>query len=886
MNSTARSLLAGFGGFVLAGAGAFAVGRAIGGDDSPPAVAPTAAQVEPLAVPLVIGPDDDPLAAIRSRAEQEAASREVASEIGQPASGGGLGVGTAETVPAASGDEPVEPPATAEPPDAPAPDGPAGGGGSASDTASDACADGGDGCPSGVGGYVLAALRMPPPLRGMTDWRPAEDSSYVWSPTCPAIDVPPGAAYFGTSTSRPVTITIRYRAGRWTGDGYEEEGTFTYTTPDAAAGDWNAWLADDAATEADSRMWIKHCFLIEDLAPRGDYIAFVDYADKYDPTVTTTNRPYAIDFDVYLDSGFLPGEQRRPTFLLGSGIDELLVGVSARPDHEFVAVAFEGGEAGSCDTGGDERSTLTREGAISSQEVSNNAIPEDRLADPLYPYLRDHTRSLVHRLWLQEGRDYIVCLYWLEGGTEFDRRLVEIAEEVAVSTPEAYQPQILLHGFTELFGEIDQVTVGVENCGFQAVEVGPFTRERPEHLFDEPLEVCVADQYLTLFDRGIMVDTHVHDTFDEGMWYRGGGWIRTDLECRADPCLLKLPELYRIPLPLVPAERRLCGTGFGSGCDGEIPMRPAGYAELEVRYINQLDNLRTEWSIGEAGEFDDTPPPPVGEAPRLDVDVDWELIGRPDEGVRGTVTVTADREVTFSADLRNPPECGLAEAGGASSDEFATVHTFVVEPLCLGERYGLSVVAYDRTRAVVGTIYRFGREQGTDIDIDVPPLLAYFDMTVEIDAPNAAGVTYTAIVLPVVLNTPTSFIPYRSSLAWSWTEPDRADARLAGWQMFGLDGQANACSIAEPGTLTVNAARRPALLAQDDITVSLTVLVYENREPGGPIGECARGRVGISHPLQATVSVGDLLSGITLTDETGRVVLTMRARTYRDALVD
>jgi len=58
MNSTARSLLAGFGGFVLAGAGAFAVGRAIGGDDSPPAVAPTAAgeSSPPMARPTANAP--------------------------------------------------------------------------------------------------------------------------------------------------------------------------------------------------------------------------------------------------------------------------------------------------------------------------------------------------------------------------------------------------------------------------------------------------------------------------------------------------------------------------------------------------------------------------------------------------------------------------------------------------------------------------------------------------------------------------------------------------------------------------------------------------------------------------------------------------------------
>ena len=61
--------------------------------------------------------------------------------------------------------------------------------------------------------------------------------------------------------------------------------------------------------------------------------------------------------------------------------------------------------------------------------------------------------------------------------------------------------------------------------------------------------------------------------------------------------------------------------------------------------------------------------------------------------------------------------------------------------------------------------------------------------------------------------------------------------------------------------------------------------MYENREPGGPIGDCARGPLVTTHLLQATVSVDDLLSGVTLTDGTGRVVLTLRSRTYRDALV-
>lgn len=49
------------------------------------------------------------------------------------------------------------------------------------------------------------------------------------------------------------------------------------------------------------------------------------------------------------------------------------------------------------------------------------------------------------------------------------------------------------------------------------------------------------------------------------------------------------------------------------------------------------------------------------------------------------------------------------------------MHTFVIEPLCLGYRYDLTVTAYDRTREAVGTIIEFGREWGPDTSFDVPP---------------------------------------------------------------------------------------------------------------------------------------------------------------------
>lgn len=884
MTSSTRTLFIGFGAFVASALIAFFAGQSIGSDSSPAPVAPTVGIAEQVLVPVHVAPDDDPVEVILARVEEESASRQIASELEVPLdpAATGFGVGVSEPVPEPSEEQPPVP-AEPEPPE---PTGPGGGGDPATDSFEDACADGGEGCPEGVGGYVLSAIRAIPPLQGSTAWAPGEDSPYPFAPTCPAIDVPAGAAYFGASTSRPVTITIDYRAGRWTGSGYEEQGRFTFTTPDALETGWDAWIADESAAADDPRSWIQQCFLLEGLAPRDDYTAHVTYADKDDPTVVATDLRNPIPFDVYLESGFLPSELRRPTFLLGVGIDELLIGVTARPDHRFVAVALPGAGPGSCDTGGDETTILSDPSIPSSERVSDTEIPADRLSDPEYPYFPDHTRSLVHRLWLEEGTDYVVCLYWLEGGTSFDATVVEIAEEVTVSTPEAYRPRVRYHGLTELFGSIVHGRILITGCGSYSYEVAPFTTADTSQLLDEPFVICEPDTGLTRLDRGLRIQTSVFEDFDTGRWYNGGAWIRTDLECHADPCLLKFPELYRVPLPSIPTEHRLCGTGFGGGCDGEVPTRPAGYAELELVYVHTPGNGLTEWSIGEADEFEDTPPPAEGIAPRLDVTIDYGEVTAPADGATATVTITADREITFNANVQDAPGCGLDPVTGASGDEFATVHTFTLDHLCLGYRYGLSVIAYDRTRAAEGTIYtRFG-EVGTRMDFDVPPVLLYHSITARVNAPNEDGTTYTAYVRPVRFAVPNAALPYGTTLGWSWSESDRSVARANGWQMFGLDGQANACSGETPGTLTVNAARRLGLATQDEVVLTLVVDVHENRPIGGSVvGPCAVGDLVQSHVLQATVTVADLLAGVTILDDTGRVELTIQATTWRRELV-
>jgi len=882
MNLDTRTILSAAGAFVVAAVAAFVFGQGLGAGDAPPAVVPSAAAVEPALVAIQIAPEDDAVEVIVARSEQEAASREIASEVDVPldAATGGVGVGVTETVPEPSLDPP-------EPPGAPEPPEPTGG---SSDDApalgvvEDECADGGSGCPDGVGGFVLAEIRAIPPLSGKTVWDPAEDGFYSSEPECPAVDVPAGSAYFGARTTRPVTITIRYRAGRWTGDGYEVDGVFTYTTPDAAEAEWDAWIADDEAPDDDPRSRIDNCFFIEGLPARGDYFGFVDYADKYDPSVITTNSPYRVDFDVLLEGGFVPGERRRPTFLLGNGIDELLIGVTARPDHRFVATALEGGAPGACDTGGDEGAFFA-DGLRRSSEVSDTLIPSERLDDASYPYLPDHTRSLVHRIWLQEGRDYVVCLYWMEPGTTFDRTLVSISEEVLVSTPEAYQPRILLHGFTELFGSLDRGSLHAVGCGFLDFDIAPFTTADTSQMFDEPVELCVGDDELTRLDRGIRLTSSTHLEFDDS-WYSSGRWVRTDLECDGrfpDPCRIKLDELFRLPLGSIPTERRLCGTGFGSGCDGEVPTRPAGYAELEIEYLRTPGNGLAEWSIGDVNQFEDTVPEPVGDTPLLDVGFEFELVGHPSQGAVAIVTVTSDREVTLEADLQGIPGCGLDSPNDASGSEFATVHVFELRPLCLGSEYQLSVVAYDRTRGAVGTVVdRFGDHVGTSVDLVVPPVLVYLEMTATASAPTDEP--HTIYVRPVTVSVPSIVPPYSARVGWAWPVDDRAVALTNGWRMFGVDGQANACAVGASELLTVNAERRPVLMPQDRITLSVAVDVYENYPVGGIYGECAVAGIAVAHVMQVTVTLPELLAGVEVTSDDGATFF-IRATHWRRTLI-
>jgi hypothetical protein len=883
MSPSARTWIAAAAGFVVTGALAFLGGRAVHQPEQPPAELPPLEATRQVVVPIPVDPDSDFAALAIELSAQEIDSREIASDLevtldpGEPGEQGSAPVGGSRPAAHPETGEPGEP-VLVDPADWPPSDTPP-----ASDAALDECADGGEGCPEGVGGTILLAIREIPPLAGIASFNPPEtrSSPYGWSPECPPMGVPGGSAYFGFATSRPAVIEFRYRAYPWSRGAYLAEGELEFVTPDDAEGPWNDWIADEAAPSDDPRSWITHCILIPDLPPASDYVTFVTYRDKYDGSVTAFNWQRPVPFEVADSRGFVPGEQRRPTFLLGFGIDDLRVGVTRTPEQRVEAVALPRGEPGDCNTGGDEGSIILGDG-IRGRVMSETEIPREELTDPTYPFFPDHSVSTVLRVGLQEGTDYLLCLYWLGPGTSFDAAVVEIAEEVAVSTPEAYRPRFRFHGVTELFGEIDAVRVGIWPCGVTEFSLGPI-RLGESQMFPEPVTMCTAEEDLTRLDRGIEIGAHIHDSFED-RWVSGGRFVRTNLECDG-PCRLRLPEMALVPLPEVPTERRLCGSGFGGGCDGEVPMRSAGFAVIEIQYIDVPGNGLARWSIGEAAEFEDTPTQPEGETPRLDPQVSYELISHPISGAAADITVVADRPVTLSASIIEGPDCGLGAPSEYSSETLATTHTFRIAPLCLGNAYELEVVAFDGAGAQGTVVMRALGELGPIRPMVVPPLWTFLDITVTIPSPDADHL-HTVYVRPVSVAVPTVVPPYGTRLGWSWPLEDRAVAERNGWQMFGLGGQANACGQPDARPLTVNGSNLSwgALLPQDQITLRLEIDVHQNRPESSVSTECAVADLEVAHVLQATLTLAQLFEGITITSE-GGAVFDISARSYRRELV-
>ncbi len=902
--------------FIAAAALAFWVGSAIAGDDpAPPAALPAFEEPIPVIVPIPF--EGDPVIAAATLAEQVSASRAIASEIGvtlEPANPSGIKVqtitGTGDagiptetstddettdttSVPAADSDGSPAPPPAGTPP--------------AEERVIDSCIEGGEGCPEGISGTILAIHALPP-LSGVPEFRPAAPGSgYSYrAPECPPQELEEGAAYFGVSTTRPAIIAMEYRSDDWAyGRGYTVPWTtFETTTPDGAEVAWNEWWADESATETDRRAWIQHCFTLEDLPAGARYIARFTYTDKYDPSIVTTGFA-RVRFSVPGRGALLPGAQRRPTTVLPLGLDQLFVGMTREPDQDIAVAAREGTDPAMCNVAGDTRSIYSGAGTVRAVVTSDDPIDRDVLDDPAYPYFVRHSQSVVTRLDLQEGTNYVVCVYWLAEGPAFDPRVVEIAESIPVSTPEAYRPTIVLHGLTNLIGDVGLVQVRIPGCGthdFNLAEPSATVRGRPlSHdragilqTTAPAIEMCTLTHGLTEIDRrGIRVDTLVVVT-GATTSESSGAYIRTDLECRTATCLIRFPEMALVALPRIPVDESDCGSGFGVGClsDG---MRTAGDVIIEIQFDATAGTGISSWDIGGAAEFDDTPPP-LAENPQIAFEKAIDLIERhPRNGAQATITVLADRPVTLSVSLADTSDtCSLGNPDGYDSTTLSATHSFTLGPLCLGLVYQFAVSATDESGRSATIVGESSLVPEGLVELSVPLVAVTTELTATITVPTNDRL-HTVTVRPVRARTDDARIggTFVRSLYWTWPESDRTAARIAGWELFGVDGEATACGSAGARPLEVfgrravggGISRSNLYVNQDGTEITVLVDIYQNQLIRRAVfGECVPGDLIEGVELTAAVSVDDLLAGVTLSSESGSVVFTITATGFRSEL--
>jgi hypothetical protein len=756
----------------------------------------------------------------------------------------------------------------------------------AADRAVDGCAAGEPpaDCPDGVAGTILA-IRSLPPLAAILKpdpFAPGTAPFNFW-PECPVVEPSLGRVSVGAATNRPSDVTITW----WAYSPYRSrpvDGLATASVSSGAAQEaaWTAWAGDESAGYDDPRYWIDHCFVLEGLDP-GTYAIETAVVDRLASGDLYRTHPVQF-FTVPDEHGEVPVQRRRPTVLVPYGLERVFVGVTRQPEHRVVVRAFEYTRGASCDTGGDPASVVRpAPGVIDGVLTAESEIPRERLTAPEYPYLPTHSRDTAFVLDLEVGTDYLVCLYWVVG----EGLAIDLVEGIRVTTPDAYRPIVRLEGLTELFvrGTPVSIRVNAPGCGGATVDLASVavTDGRTEGL---RIPLCAFPSGVSTVDarHGFAVTSSL--TFD-GRPYERRVFVRTGrLACTTAPCLLRLDDVVLVPLPEVATERRLCGSGWGSGCSGEVPTRTAGYAALRIVYDRGRSAGNSTWMVGTPDEFRDTVP----ETPRLSATVSFE------SGVRfgrsALVEVRSDRPVSLAVSTIDRGEASGVSACATGdgpvdyvSDMPSTRHAFRLSGLCAGHPYALVFSGEDsdgNEAVVVARAFTWTglpatptllHEPTTILGFFAPSAYLVLETSVQVIVPDEP-VRFTVVIDGGLVRAPTLEAIGAGSGGYLLDRPVVLES-YDDWTH--LSGGA-ACSGPMPGPFRVT-GRGYAIVAQRDTEIAIGVSVYRNRPRGGGIvGDCVRGDVVASYLLRAAgLSVDDLFRGVTLTSDDGRVVVTVRA---------
>jgi len=728
----------------------------------------------------------------------------------------------------------------------------------AADGAVDACTaeDPPGDCPDGVAGTVLA-IRSLPPLGGTVKVDPFAPGTapYNFWAECPGVEPAPGRISIGVAANRPADVHL----GWWLSSPFrsppvEPEETMVVSTTDAQAAVWTSWVEDESAGYEDPRYWIDHCIVLEGIAP-GHYRLEATLVDRL-PSGDVYRFPTLFGFSVPDETGEVPIQQRRPTALLPWGIDRLYVAATRTRDQQLVVRALDVDVGSTCDTGGDPTRVLVpEEGATDAAFLGETVIPESRRFDRDYPYLPLHSIDAAYVLDLEEGTDYLLCLYWILG----EGRSIDIVEEIPVSTPDAYTPRVILHGVDDLIISGLDFDVAVEASGCWApqrvtVEIG----DHPGPVMIEPRSVCDFDRGLSAVEarNGFFVVTSL--VLDGERHERRSGVRTGPLECRFSPCLLRLDEMVRVPFPEIATERRLCGSGWGSGCSDPVPVRTAGYAVLQIVYDRSRSNGIAGWALGAPEESPDTTPT----QPRVTVTASSAPIGNVAfDGMQVSVTVQADRPVTLTAEVIDGIEgresCFIAGPPAPfSTTEPQALHSFTVAGLCVGELYGLQLTGVDAA--------------GEELVVLISPRTPVSNVR-RMWLPTA-GVTMTN---DVTVALPDDGYHHTVSASMGGVGVPRLNDLGVGGGGLSVGGAE--CLPPSTGSATLTGISF-AVANQVDLQISADVLVRRNIPRSSTVfTDCAPFEDVASYHLEATVSLADLATGVTLTSEDGVVTYRIQA---------
>lgn len=408
-----------------------------------------------------------------------------------------------------------------------------------------------------------------------------------------------------------------------------------------------------------------------------------------------------------------------------------------------------------CDNLGDL--ALVGSGPGSVQAVQDRVIPMD--ADQTgWPFGRTWDELEIHRLTLEPGVPYDVCIFWVvDSGPSFDPSSIVRTEtaQVVPPSPNALEMSVGGASFVDLGGDPRVNVVSVVGIVSGPASFDPdnptdacrasWDANSAAGTINIPVEdggiLCTTTNTTSLILQGGMRVT-VSAVDSLGDRYQRTSWVRLGrnlFRCGTDCGEQRL--LVEVPMPWVPS-RSVTGSfewPFDLDDDVIVPIDedaqgetgpPVGSVHLEYRFIPTGAESR-RWMLSDIGEQDQSAGSlPV--RPQIDVTTSHPRLpglSQNQDGVyfpdgfpglpHGVVTVRieADRPVSYSAIVTEYEDRGVCLRPGVAeprfeSMELRTVHFFQIDGLCLGELYNVNVTVQDET-GTTAEIFGVGTADGT-----------------------------------------------------------------------------------------------------------------------------------------------------------------------------